>query len=376
MRPTTIASLDLVHARVSPRTVWSFLRLRTADGTPGLGECTLLRDVEGLAAPFRVARAALLGAELETALALPCDDPATAIATAAIASAVEQAGQDIAARHAGIGVAQRLATTPATHVALYANINRRTTDRSPAGFAASAAAAIAAGYSAFKIAPFDDVNQDNVAGAAGRALLDAALARVAAVRNALAPAHELFVDCHWRFTPATAAGIGDELAALGVTWYECPFAESIAAIPALKSLRARANARGMRLAGLEELPAPAAFGPYLAAGAYDVVMPDVKYAGGIAGLRAVAAAARRHGIACAPHNPTGPVCHAASLAACAADALPLLEHQFDESPLFFALAGTALPRPAGGTSALPTAPGLGITLELSALPPGAVQIVV
>src|SRR6185436_20717350 len=104
-----------------------------------------------------------------------------------------------------------------------------------------------------------------------------------------------------------AADVGDALAERGVTWFECPIAERLEAIPDLKRIRTRANARGMRLAGLEELPAPSAFRPYIDAGAYDVVMPDVKYAGGIGGILAIAAAARAHGIACAPHNPTGPV---------------------------------------------------------------------
>jgi len=191
----------------------------------------------------------------------------------------------------------------------------------------------------------------------------------------LAPGQELFVDCHWRFPPALAADVGDALAERGVTWFECPIAEGMEAIPDLKRIRARANARGMRLAGLEELPAPSAFRPFIDAGAYDIVMPDVKYAGGVGGILAIAAAARAHGIACAPHNPTGPVCHAASLAACAIATLPLLEHQFDETPLFFMLAGGSLPRPASGASVLPSGTGFGIGLDTGVLPPDAVAVV-
>lgn len=375
MAGPTIESLTLIHARVSPKTVWSFVTLALADGTTGTGEASLTRNPAALDAPFRAARATLAGGDLDAALAYPVDDPAMPLAEAAVASAVEQAAQDAAARHARESVADRLGGTSNRIVALYANINRRTLDRTPAGFAASARDAIFAGFTALKIAPFDDLTPDNATSASGSRLVLTGLERVAAVSELLGPEHELMVDCHWRFPPALAADVGDALAERGVTWFECPIVESPAAIPDLKRLRARANARGMRLAGLEELPAPAAFRAYLEAGAYDVVMPDVKYAGGMAGMLAIALAARTHGAVCAPHNPTGPICHAASLAVCAAAELLLLEHQFDETPLFFTLAGRSLPRPVAGASALPDGPGLGIGLDVTVLPAEAVVVV-
>ena len=49
------------------------------------------------------------------------------------------------------------------HVPLYANINRRTVERTPASFAASAAVAIAAGYTSFKLAPFDEITPERCA---------------------------------------------------------------------------------------------------------------------------------------------------------------------------------------------------------------------
>ena len=93
------------------------------------------------------------------------------------------------------------------------------------------------------------------------------------------------------------------------------------------------------------------------------MMPDVKYVGGVAEVMRLAEAFDRHGVLFSPHNPTGPVCHATSLQVCAAvPHLDRLEMQFDETPLFAALAGGALPVPAGGASALPSGAGLGVTL--------------
>lgn len=93
------------------------------------------------------------------------------------------------------------------------------------------------------------------------------------------------------------------------------------------------------------------------------MMPDVKYVGGLTEVMRLAEAFDQHGVLFSPHNPTGPVCHATSLQVCAAvPHLDRLEMQFDETPLFAALAGGALPVPSEGASALPARLGLGIAL--------------
>lgn len=64
---------------------------------------------------------------------------------------------------------------------------------------------------------------------------------------------------------------------------------------------------GYTLTRLDELTHPDAFRPWPEAGCDDVVMPDVKYAGGISGVLRVAELAAQYATACAPHNPMGPV---------------------------------------------------------------------
>lgn len=76
----------------------------------------------------------------------------------------------------------------------------------------------------------------------------------------------------------------------------------------------------------------------------------------------------RAGTAISLHNPTGPVCHAASLQVSAALHDPdLLEMQFDETPLFEALQSTAVPAARGGAIDLPTEAGLGLQLDAQTL---------
>lgn len=129
-------------------------------------------------------------------------------------------------------------------------------------------------------------------------------------------------------------------------------------------LRSMANDAGMVLAGLERGIGSALFETFARAGAYDVMMPDIKYIGGIGAMMQTGEVLRRHGVAISPHNPTGPICHAASLAVCGA--LPnvgLLELQFDETPYFERLVAGELDTPSDGLVRLPTGAGLGVKLD-------------
>ena len=296
---------------------------------------------------------------------LPAD-----LASAAFISAVDHALWDLNAQDAGKSVCEMLGGARRPHVPLYANINRRTLARTPSAFAQSAIDAIAAGFQAFKIAPFDEVQPSHTS-------LDSArdgIARVEAVRQAIGAERRLMVDCHWRFNEATAAELITQMARLHVHWVECPIAESHDYIAALVRLRGRANGLGVKLAGLELAIVLDGFMPYVEAGAYDVVMPDVKYFGGLQAMQRAADVFDRYGVQVSPHNPTGPVCHAASLQVSAAmRPLDMLELQFDESPLFSALVDGAFNEQASNLSALSLQTGLGVKLNAGQLQQLAVQ---
>lgn len=333
-----IAEVRAVSARVTPRTTWVFARVTCAEGLVGWGEGTLEGKAEQVAAAIE-AHDGKLGT-------IPGD-----LVGAAAHSAIEQATWDLKARRAGRPLAEVLGGARRDRVALYANINRGTTDRSPEGFARRAQEAVALGFGAIKIAPFDNMQQG--------------YARIAAAAEALRGRAELQVDCHWRFDERKAHEALTECARLGVTWFECPIPETPENYPAIKRLRGKANAAGMRLAGAELFIGTQGFKPLLKQGLYDVVMPDVKYAGGLGECLRIAELAARHGCAVSPHNPSGPVCHAHSvhLSAALADA-ERLEYQHGETPLFFAVA-PGLEAPSGGSAALPAPFDLKLPQEVS-----------
>ncbi len=332
-----IASVSALSARVTPRTTWTFARVTADDGTEGWGEGTLQDRAAEVETGIRAFDAALRDSGLGRPIELgPVPEN---LADAAAYSAVEQALWDLAARSGHRPLAELLGGAKRDRVALYANVNRGTTDRSPAGFAARAAEAAALGFAAVKIAPFDNRKE--------------AYARIGAAAQAIGGRAELQVDCHWRFDEAAAHEALAECARLGVTWFECPLPETPENFAAIRRLRGKANAAGMRLAGAEQFVGTRGFRPLLEQGLYDVVMPDVKYAGGLAECLRIAELAARHGTAVSLHNPSGPVCHAHSLHVSAVLAGgERLEYQHGETPRFYEIAA-GLEAPSAGSAGLP-----------------------
>jgi len=371
-----IAAIDLVVVHVSARTNWSFVRLVTDNGITGWGEASLNGCEPILEAALGILRPSLVREPVAAACAVVRLHPSepTGLAGHTLRSAIEQALVDAQAQAAGVPVfryladAAGLAIAPGHTVPAYANINRRTTDRSPAGCAASALEAIAHGFDGVKIAPYDGVFPDELDRPETQARIATGHARVAAIRDAIGPAHRLLVDCHWRFDEPHAARMIDALAPLDPWWIECPVSEEPPFHDANVRLRARCHRHGFRMAGAEKQSGLFGFRSIIERGLFDVVMPDLKHCGGFMELLAIARFAERHGIAVSPHNPTGPVCHVASVHACVvAPGFLVLEHQWDESPLFQTLvsgsdlAGATRPHDAGFT--VPQVPGLGLALD-------------
>jgi galactonate dehydratase len=360
----TLRSATLHMVRITHKTCWTFIRLHTHDGLVGEGEATLTGHEDALmSVAERFVPLALRHATAESPSGFAMQHPPADIQEAAIVSALDQALWSLHAQQSGESLAHVLGVQR-TQIPVYANINRRTELRTPDGFAASARAAMSAGYAAFKLAPFDEVTTRVCAQGQGPDAMRAGLARMAAVREAVGAAARLMVDCHWRFDEATARQLNDAAARLGVYWVECPLPELADNIPALARLRRQANALGMRQAGLEMGIGWDSFRPYCEGGAYDVVMPDIKYAGGIHQMQAISAGCAASGVRVSPHNPSGPICHAASLQVSATlEAFDMLELQFDESPLFDALVSEPFAPVVKGQTVLPAGSGLGVALD-------------
>lgn len=346
--------LRFVPVRVTPNTIWMFVSLSDSDHT-GWGEATLDKQEDGVEAYFRTLPTSVTEADLASLRF-------HTLAHAALSSALYQAHADLVARKNNLSLSTYLGGVGRAAIGLYANINRCTHDRRPSGMATSANRALTHGHVAIKIAPFDEVqptqNRQDMTCA-----MEAGLARIAAVRAAIED-RRLMVDCHWRFDFDGAQALIDACAPFNLHWIECPVAETEPDIPDILALRKKANAAGIRLAGLETAIQRKGFAPFLKAGAYDVMMPDVKYCGGPQEMLAIADDMTRHGVTFSPHNPSGPICHLHSMHVCAALAdCDLLETQFEETPMFQSLIDSPLVQPIEGQVTVPHGPpGLGTSL--------------
>jgi len=359
-----ITAIDFLGVNVTPKTNWSFLVVRTEDGRAGIGECTLSNQEALLEAEAARLAANVAGEDAgnRNRIARLIPHAPGGLVAHAVLSAFEQALWDLAGQEAGKPIHAMLGGALRDAVPLYANINRGANPRTPEGFAAAATRAVQDGFRAVKLAPFEPLVWEDAADATQRAAYEQGLARIAAVRAAVGRDVDIMVDAHWRFSPGGAARLVQDVAEYALFWLECPVAEANHA--AIRRLRSMAHDRGMRLAGAETLAGIGAYRTIIEAGCYDVLMPDIKYAGGHEEIRRIAALAQTAGIEIAPHNPTGPVCHAHSVHLCATipNLLPL-EVQFGETDRFFTLVNGHDLRFARGTATLSSAPGLGSAID-------------
>lgn len=365
-----ITGLDVLRVRVNERGDWLFVQLTTDEGLTGLGEAS-----HGGFGPDRDALVTLL-LERQCLPLLRGRDPravlpavamlarvADGLSGATAVSACEQALWDLAGQAAGLPVYRLLGGPARDRIPLYANINRATIERTPEGFTRNASVAVAEGFGAVKLAPFDGMARRRLRDRDQRARLHHGLACVAAVRDAVGTDVAVQVDCHSHFDLPTAVEVARELRTLGVTWFEEPL--PTADLDAL--VRLRPLVPDLELIGGEHLYDVAGYWPYLASGVWDVVMPDVKHCGGIAAALGIAAAAAARGVAFAPHNPSGPVAMAAS--AQIAAALPQvrsLEYAWGEVSWRPELVAPREQIEAGHLI-VPTAPGLGVSLDLATM---------
>ena len=224
--------------------------------------------------------------------------------------------------------------------------------------ARSAADLVARGYTALKMAPWDAMPI-----LAGRGRIEAGVAKVRAVREAVGPDIELMVDAHGRLSPPVAARAARALAPLGITFLEEPVLPGHD--PALIRV---ARKSPVPIAVGERHYTRRDFTALLASRTIGVVQPDIIQSGGLAEARRIAALAEMHFVSVAPHNPWSWVNTTASLHLDAVIPNFLIQEVITEPEPW--RDETVIGRPqleADGCFVVPESPGLGITLDLEAV---------
>jgi len=236
-----------------------------------------------------------------------------------------------------------------------------TVERTPEEFHAAAKQVIAKGYRALKFDPFGAGLYELTTDAK-----HTAIELVEAVRDAVGPDVEILIEMHGRFNPPTAIEMARELAPFKPGWYEEPVPPEN--LPTLKKVAQAIAPLGVPVATGERIHTLHEYRELFELQAADIIQPDLTHCGGILNTKKVATWADAYYMLIAPHNVGGPVSTAAALhlGACTPN-FKIQEYFNDFADPYVKQVATGLPEVVDGYFALPTGPGLGVTVNEDAI---------
>jgi len=195
-------------------------------------------------------------------------------------SAVDIALWDLKAREAGVSLAMLLGATPGPVKAYVGSVPFLETTQDSA---ARTLEFVADGFSAIKLKVGRGIKTD--------------IAHVAAVREAMGARRQLMLDANCGYDVETAISLGRELKGFDIAWFEEPVPPDDPG--ALAKVR---RAVPMPVAAGENEFVPAQFAALAAAGAVDILQPNITRAGGVSGFLALDELCRKHNLTLAPHG--------------------------------------------------------------------------
>jgi galactonate dehydratase len=341
-----------------------FCRVETEDGTYGWGEAyvthgkeRVLREVVAAMAPHVIGRSVF---NIRHTGQVLFDDFAIrrgSMELLAAWSAIEIASWDIIGKHTGLPVYNLLGGASRERVRIYANGWSRGATIEEGVERGRQVKAM--GFTAAKFDPFPGPWRTHV----DRKDEDFAIAYVTAMREALGPEFELLIEAHRRFAPSHAIRIGHRLAELGIDWYEEPcLADNLDLLAEVR------RAVPIPIVTGEAMYSKESFFACLAKRAADILNPDICAIGGITALLDIAAMAQPQAVVMSPHNFNSTLM---GLAATVHVSAVIPNFRITEYFVNFAEAcaeiATLSLHVEDGWIDLPTAPGLGIDLDVERL---------
>ncbi|HVF82723.1 MAG TPA: galactonate dehydratase [Sphingomicrobium sp.] len=344
---------------VPPR--WVFVRVETSDGAVGWGEASLEGHGEAVLGAFEPLRDRFIGHDarrIEDIWQIAYrggfyrGGPVLMSALAGF----EQALWDLKGKAVGLPAWEMLGGRVRDKVRAYAWIGG---DR-PDEIESAAAARKAQGFSAVKMnatAELDWIGTPR--------LFDEVIRRVEAAQG---QGMDVGLDFHGRVHRPMAKQLAKALEPLGLLFIEEPLlSENPEGLKQIAELTSTPIALGERLYSRWD------FKPFFAMGAVDIIQPDLSHAGGLSECRKIAAMAEAYDIAVAPHCPLGPLALAAclQLAGCtpnvAIQEMSLGIHYNVGHDLLNFVTDADVLTPTNGYLAIPQAPGLGVTIDETAV---------
>lgn len=348
-----IERIETFH--VPPR--WLFVRIEADGGAVGWGEASLEGHAEAVDGAFEALRDRFIGHD-----AFRIEDMwqiayrggfyrGGPVMMSAL-SGLDQALWDLKGRSLGLPAWEMLGGRVRDKVRAYAWIGG---DR-PHEAAEAARARRGQGFSAVKMnatAELDFLGTPR--------LLAEVVERVQAVQ---AEGMDVGLDFHGRVHKPMAKQLAKLLEPLGLLFIEEPLlSENPEGIAQISQLVSTPIALGERLYSRWD------FKPFLAAGAVDIIQPDLSHAGGLSECRRIAAMAEAFDVAVAPHCPLGPLALAACLQLAATAPNVVLQemslgiHYNVGHDLLSFVANPEALTPVDGFLPIPTGPGLGVEID-------------
>ena len=344
---------------VPPR--WLFVRVESDDGAVGWGEASLEGHAEAVDGAFEALRDRFIGHDptrIEDIWQVAYRGGfyrGGAVLMSAL-SGLDQALWDLKGRMLGVPAWELLGGKVRERIRAYAWIGG---DR-PDEIEDAARARRDQGFSAVKMnatAELDWIGSPR--------LFDEVVKRVEAAQGS---GMDVGLDFHGRVHRPMAKQLAKAVEPLGLLFIEEPLlSENPEGLAQIASLTSTPIALGERLYSRWD------FKPFFEMGAVDIIQPDLSHAGGLLECRKIAAMAEAYDVAVAPHCPLGPLALASclQLAACtpnvAIQEMSLGIHYNVGHDLLEYCADKAVLTPQDGYLAIPTEPGLGITIDEQAV---------
>ena len=339
----------------------TIVEVQTDAGITGLGEVRMVNKTDTLIAAIReLGDRYLIGSDpsnlsklawnIQVAeYGLPGEVGQSALA------AFDIACWDILGKSLGVPVYSLLGGIFTERVEAYAN-GWYQGDRDPKNIAEYALKVVERGYRGLKIDPFGHASAE-----LSRSDLRRSVGILEAVRDAVGPDINIYVEMHGRFTSSSAIAVARAIEHIEPAWIEEPVLPMD--IGGLRNVRSQTHlpiALGERIHQSTELI------PFLEENLVDILQVDASHHGGITGLQRLVGWSDAYNLRLAPHNVCGPIGTAAALhVAIAASNTKVLEHFNDfADPWVHELVENApYVNPKDGCFDLPTAPGLGVDLN-------------
>ena len=355
-----ITKID-THIAGNPWKNWLFVVVHTDEGVHGVGEGTINGFTQTTAAAVDDLSHLVVGQDPRNiehlVLTMKRDYYNDAgMAQSAACAAIEMACLDITGKALGVPVWQLLGGKVRDSIRTYANGWYRC-ERTPEGFAAKAVETVKDGYTALKFDPFGDCHLSTP-------LVEENLAIdiIRAVREAVGPSIELMIEGHCRFAVGQALKIAHRLQEFNITWFEEPCPPQ-----RIEDTITVAKQSPVPISSGESLVSKEAFATLVAPGAIAVYQPEIMALGGITVARHVCSMVESFNGVVAPHNAQGPISTVACLHLAASTTNYLIQEYFDQYNVEWERDLTTWhPKfnPEDGTLEIPSAPGLGVDLNL------------